>query len=669
MAKHSVTFLPEEKTVFVDGQTTIVEAADLAGVHVNNICGGEGLCGRCKVIVKSGDVSTEPTMHLSREEIQLGYVLACKCLICSDAVIEVPLESRLDGTPHLKDEEALRFGSTRVLVGQGRDYSHDPLSKKIFLPLPVPTLDDSLGDLERVYREIRRDRDIPIMQMGLAQLNQLAGLTRQNEWRITATLGYRGGTVEVLQLEGGDTSARSYGVAIDIGTTTVAAHLVNLNTSETVARQATYNSQIQYGEDIISRIMFAGTKEKRARLSQCIVSDINDLVAGLVAAAGVSLHDVDFALCAGNTTMIHLLLGLDPTCIRVEPYVPTAVAPPVIRAAEVGVKINPRGLLGCVPSVACYVGGDVVAGVLVSGMARAEAPGMLIDIGTNGEIVVGNKEWMVCCSASAGPAFEGGGISCGMRATSGAIERVTIRHRGQRASYSVIGGGRPAGLCGSGMIDAVAEMLRNGCVERSGSLIQGHESGRVRDGEDGPEFVLVEASETVTGKDIVITQPDLTNFIRSKGAIYHACECLLDHVNLQFPDLENIHISGGFGNYLDVHEAISIGLLPDIPVDRFQFIGNGSVQGAKIVLLSRQALAEAESIASMMTYMELSTDHKFMNEYTAALFLPHTDIEKFPSVRSEMEQSSRSVILSSAKNPDPGGEILRAAQNDASNPR
>ena len=209
------------------------------------------------------------------------------------------------------------------------------------------------------------------------------------------------------------------------------------------------------------------------------------------------------------------------------------------------------------------------------------------------------------------------------------------------ASYSVIGGGKPAGLCGSGMIDAVAEMLRNGCVERSGSLIQGHESGRVRDGEDGPEFVLVEASETVTGKDIVITQPDLTNFIRSKGAIYHACECLLDHVNLQFPDLENIHISGGFGNYLDVHEAISIGLLPDIPVDRFQFIGNGSVQGAKIVLLSRQALAEAESIASMMTYMELSTDHKFMNEYTAALFLPHTDIEKFPSVRSEMEHSAR----------------------------
>ena len=356
------------------------------------------------------------------------------------------------------------------------------------------------------------------------------------------------------------------------------------------------------------------------------------------------MHDVDFALCAGNTTMTHLLLGLDPACIRVEPYVPTAVAPPVIRAAEVGVKINPRGLLGCVPSVACYVGGDVVAGVLVSGMARAQAPALLIDVGTNGEIVVGNKEWMVCCSASAGPAFEGGGISCGMRATNGAIERVTIRRQGQRVSYSVIGGGRPAGLCGSGMIDAVAEMLRNGCVDRSGTLIAGHESGRVRDGEDGPEFVLVDASETATGKDIVITQTDLTNFIRSKGAIYHACECLLDRVGLQFSDLENIHISGGFGNHLDVRESISIGLLPDIPVDRFQFIGNGSVQGAKIVLLSRQALSEAESIASMMTYLELSTDHNFMNDYTSALFLPHTDIEKFPSVRLEMEQSASTTL-------------------------
>ena len=640
MAKLSVTFLPDEKSLRFEGQKTVLEAAELAGVYINSICGGEGLCGRCKVIVRSGDVWAEPTAHLSREEIQRGYVLACKAHFRGDAVIEIPLESRLEGAPRLTDEDALRFGSTRVLVGEGGPYPQDPLSRKRFLSLPLPTLDDSLGDLERVYRELRRDEDIPIMQMGLAQLNELAHLVRDNDWKVTATLGLRGGTTEVMQVEGGDTSARNYGVAVDVGTTTVVAHLVNLNTSETVARQATYNSQIQYGEDIIARIMFANTQEKRSRLKDCITGDLNNLIAGLVAASGVSLHDVTFALCAGNTTMLHLLLGLDPAGIRREPYIPTAVTPPVIRAAEVGVRINPRGLLGCAPSVASYVGGDVVAGVLVSGMARSEEPSMLMDVGTNGEIVVGNKDWLVCCSASAGPGFEGGGISCGMRATHGAIERLTMGKGGQVTSYGVVGGGKPAGVCGSGLIDAVAEMLRSGgCLERSGTLTAAHGSACLRDGEDGTEFILVPAEQTATGKDIVITQADLTNFIRSKGAIYHACECLLDRVNLEFTDLQTVYISGGFGNYLDAHKAITIGLLPDIPVDRYQFIGNGSVQGAKTMLLSRQALEEAESIASKMTYIELSTDPKFMNEYTSALFLPHTDIEKFPSVRYELNRA------------------------------
>jgi len=471
----------------------------------------------------------------------------------------------------------------------------------------------------------------------LGQLNQLARLLRENDWQITATLGRRGGTTEIIQMEGGDTCSRNYGVAVDIGTTTVVAHLVHLESSETVARQATYNSQIQYGEDIITRIAYGNTREKLGRLSSCILDDINNLIAATVASSGVSLHDVTFALCAGNTTMLHILLGLDPSCIRSEPYIPTAAAPPVIRANEIGVKINPRGLLGCVPSTACYVGGDVVAGVLVSGMARSDEPSMLIDVGTNGEIVVGNKDWLACCSASAGPAFEGGGISSGMRASSGAIERLTMRSGGRAVSYSVIGGGKPAGLCGSGLIDTISEMLRNGCLERSGRFVRGEDRDRLREGEDGPEYVLVDASQTSTGKDIVITEADITNFIRSKGAIYHAGDCLLSRVGLKFSDLQSIYISGGFGNYLDARKAIFIGLLPDLPVDRFQFIGNGSVQGAKIILLSSQAFEEAEAIASKMTYIELSTDPKFMNEYSAALFLPHTDIETFPTVRAEMK--------------------------------
>ena len=635
MSDFLVTFLPDDRTVRVGDHNTVLEAAERAGVYVNRTCGGDGMCGRCKVIVRSGNVWAEPTVHLSREEVQNGYVLACKCYLRSDAVVEVPPESRLEGSPQLAEEDVLRFSSTRVLVGEGKPYPHDPLSRKLLLALPKPCLEDHLSDLERIYRELKRSDDTLVMQMGLAQLKQLPDLLRENDWKVTANLGFRGGIVEITQVEGGDTSERNYGVAIDIGTTTVVAHLVDLNNPKTVGRQATYNSQIQYGDDIISRIIYAGSKEKLARLSACVAEDINNLIAGLVTTSGVSLSDITYVVCAGNTTMIHLLLGLNPSAIRLEPYIPTAALPPVLRAAEVDIKINPRGLLYCAPAVACYVGGDVVAGVLVSGMARSPEPSMLIDVGTNAEIVVGCQDWMVCCSASAGPTFEGGGISCGMRATKGAIERLSMRKGGQVISYGVVGGGNPSGLCGSGLIDTIAGMLRNGCMERSGKLIDSG-SGRLREGEDGPEFVLVEGPQTADGKDIVITQADVENFIRSKGAIYHACECLLDIAGLEFTDLQNVYISGGFGNYLDAGKAISVGMLPDLPLDSFQYIGNGSAQGARMILLSNQARAEAESIADNMTYIELSTSTKFMNEYTSALFLPHTDIEKFPSVKREM---------------------------------
>ncbi len=636
MTQSTITFLPDQRSAVIEEHQTLLEAATKAGVYVNRVCSGDGMCGRCRVIVREGDVWTEPTAHLSREEIQQGYVLACKCLPRGDVIIEVPVESRLVGRPRMTDEDTLRFSATRVLVGGDGPYPYDALTQKRFLTLPAPTLDDSIADQERLFRELTRDAEIPVLQIGLTQLQQLAHLVRAHAWEVTATLGRRGGTVEVMQIEAGDTASHNFGVAVDIGTTTVVAHLVDLTEPKTVGRQATYNSQLQYGEDIISRIVYGNSKEKLAQLSACVQADINNLIAGLVETTGVSLHDISGVLCAGNTTMTHLLLGLDPSAIRQEPYTPVAAAPPVIRASEVGIRINPRGLLACVPSIACYVGGDVVAGTLVSGMAQSSEPSLLIDIGTNAEIVIGNQDWLVCCAASAGPTFEGGGISCGMRATRGAIERLNIRQGGQQISYSVVGGGNPLGLCGSGLIDTVAGLLRNGCVERSGQFILGSAPGRLRDGEEGLEFVLVEAAQTAGGKDIVITQADIQNFIRSKGAIYHASECLLAAVGLEFSNLQNIYIAGGFGNYLDIAKSIFIGLLPDLPTECFQFIGNASVQGAKMMLLSREASRAVDVIASRMTYLELSTDPKFMNEYTSALFLPHTDIERFPSVRLEL---------------------------------
>jgi uncharacterized 2Fe-2S/4Fe-4S cluster protein (DUF4445 family) len=307
----------------------------------------------------------------------------------------------------------------------------------------------------------------------------------------------------------------------------------------------------------------------------------------------------------------------------------------VIRA-EVNIKVNARGLLGSIPCIASYVGGDLVADVLVSGMSDSDDVSLLIDMGTNGEIVIGNREWLACCSASAGPAFEGGGIACGMRATHGAIEHIVFGEGGKIAECGVIGDNKPLGLCGSGLLDVVAELLRIGCIDRTGRFVPEVCKSRLRKDGEQAEFVVLPGGDTALGRDIVITEADIASFIRAKGAIYTAAEALLRHTGLEFSDIRHVYVAGAFGNYLDARKAIRIGLLPDLPIERFQFIGNGSLQGAKMALLSRQAYEAMEKrIAPNMTHFELSVDPQFMNEYTGSLFLPHTNIEKFPSVQRE----------------------------------
>jgi uncharacterized 2Fe-2S/4Fe-4S cluster protein (DUF4445 family) len=613
-----------------------MEAAIAAGVPINSICGGDGVCGKCRVIVKSGKVTAEPNEFLTRREIQRGVALACQTYPDGDVVVEVPMESRVGAVPRLAAEDALRFAPISHWVGEGAPYAYEPLSRKDYLELPPPALGDSVSDQERIYRELRRRRDIPIMQTGLAILRQMPGLLRASNWRTTVTVGQRGGTAEVMQIEAGDTSAHNFGVAVDVGTTTVDAHLVDLVSSETVGAQAKYNSQISYGEDVISRIMYANTDEKVQILRECVVNDINDLIAALTMETKTRLHDISYVMFAGNTTMTHLLLGMDVSNIRREPYIPSATMAPVIRAAEVGIKVNARGLLGSIPCIASYVGGDLVADVLVSGMSDSDDVSLLIDMGTNGEIVIGNREWLACCSASAGPAFEGGGIACGMRATHGAIEHIVFGEGGKIAECGVIGDNKPLGLCGSGLLDVVAELLRIGCIDRTGRFVPEVCKSRLRKDGEQAEFVVLPGGDTALGRDIVITEADIASFIRAKGAIYTAAEALLRHTGLEFSDIRHVYVAGAFGNYLDARKAIRIGLLPDLPIERFQFIGNGSLQGAKMALLSRQAYEAMEKrIAPNMTHFELSVDPQFMNEYTGSLFLPHTNIEKFPSVQRE----------------------------------
>lgn len=408
-----IRFLPEDRTAEVEEGKTLLDAAVAAGVHVNSICGGDGVCGKCRLILREGEVSAHPTTQLTREEINRGYLLACQTTIVGDITVDVPPESQLVGGPRLTSEDAQRFGGVpRPALGARRAaaYAYDPLCWKEYLDLAKPTPDDNQADQERLFRELRRRRPVPVMQMGLSVLRQLADTLRSNGWSVTATLGRRGGTTEVVQIEPGNTRDNNYGVAVDIGTTTVVAHLVDLNDSRTLGTQATYNSQIQYGEDVIARIAYArASRDAGDRLRACAADDINNLISALVTSAEVRLNDVNYVVCAGNTTMMHFLMGLQPANIPRAPYIPAAAMPPVIRTAEVGVKTGPRGLLAWMPAVSSYVGGDVVGDVLVSGMNLSDELSLLIDMGTNGELVLGNKDWLMCCSASAGPAFEGGG--------------------------------------------------------------------------------------------------------------------------------------------------------------------------------------------------------------------------------------------------------------------
>ncbi len=625
-----VLFMPSQELAAVEDGETLLVAAERAGVYVNSICGGEGLCGKCRLVLQRGEVDSQPTALLTRDEIRQGYVLACQTRVHSDVVVEVPPESRLEGRPRLVKEEALRFAGVAPRREGAKVYEFDPLCQKQLLEMSPPTLQDNLADLERVFRAICQKHNYSVMQTGLVNLRRLASLLRQNDWQVTATLGQRGRTLEVVQFEGGDERGDNYGVAVDIGTTTVSANLVDLVSGEILGTQACYNSQMRYGEDVISRIIHAAEEDGLDRLGEAVTGDINTLVLALVEEAEVDLHDVTYMVAVGNTAMIHFLLRMEPRNIRREPYIPTATHPPVIRAAEVGVTISGRGLLCPLPGVGAYVGSDVVADVLSSGMSQDEELSLLFDIGTNGEVVLGNREWLICCSASAGPAFEGGGMECGMRATEGAIERVAVTPS-DRIVYQTIGGARSRGICGSGLIDLVAELFRADYIDKAGHFQMG---GRphLREGKDSREFVLVPAEQSGTGQEVVVTEPDIAIFVRSKGAIYTAAETLLAYLGLDFEDVERVYISGGFGNYVDIANAVTIGLMPDLPPEKFHFIGNGALAGARMVLLSREALAEVERIAEAMTYFDLSTDPKFMQDFTRSLFIPHTDVEKFPSV-------------------------------------
>jgi len=640
MEKFKVLFYPDNKSICVDNGTTILSASISAGTYINSVCGGDGVCGKCKIKVLKGQVTTQPTGSITPKEIENNIYLACLTTIHSDLEVEILPGSILDiersNTSDI-DISLKNFYSESDEIASSEFKNEDkflldaPLTKKLYIELPPPNLDDKISDLERLYRAITTVTEISLIQTGLINIRLLGDLLRSSDWKITITFIERNkNEIEIIFVEPGNKSLENFGFCFDIGTTTISGQLINLDTKEILASRIQYNKQSNLGSDVITRIIYAQHPDGLEKLHLAVSEGINQIIQELTEACNINLNDVTSLVCAGNTTMIHLLLRIDPTNIRKDPYIPTVNFLPLLKTAEVGIKINPHGILYCVPGVASYVGGDITAGVISCGLHKQPKTSILIDIGTNGEVVLGNNEFLIGCAASAGPAFEGSGVGCGMRATKGAIQKVSIDPKEFNVEFTTIQNIRPRGICGSGYIDLLAEMLKCGLINKIGK-INDLNTPRIRKNEFGKEFVLVFKKDSDTDADIVISEIDIDNIKRAKAAIYSSVATLLKHVDLELVDIAKFYIAGGFGTCLDISNAIKIGLLPDLARDKFLFIGNSSLSGAKQIILSKQAREDAKEIARKIAYLELSIESNYMDEYIAALFFPHTDLSKFPS--------------------------------------
>lgn len=646
MTMFTVAFNSAERAVRVPAGTLLVEAAQLAGVEVAQPCGGQGRCGRCAVRITEGQVRRRSTLRLSQEDVAKGYALACQTIVEGDVAVE---------TPEVEDIER-RLTMDRVALATpplpvGYDAHLHQNIQRVRLSLPAPSMDDQTDDWNRLLTGLRQAMGLDDIDVSLSLLRRIAQILRAGNWHVTALLDShpldretKPRLVDVFEGHVPD-EMPLLGAAIDIGTTTVTVWLVDLLTGNVLAQAAEYNRQIARGEDVISRIIYAGKNNGGSELRDLVLQSINGLLERARRRAGVETStDIVKATIAGNSTMIHLLLALPPETIRRAPFITTVNQPPTLLAEEAGLDIHAAAPVDCLPGVASYVGSDITAGVISSGIAKDVDVSLFLDIGTNGETVLGCADWLVTCACSAGPAFEGAGVGHGMRAARGAIEEVWIDGRSYEPTTRVIGGGKPQGLCGSGLISLLAELFITGVVDRGGHFDESLPTRRVRLGDHGLEYVVAWAQETDHGRDIVLTSVDVDNLLRAKAAIYAGFSLLAESVGLTLESVQQVLIGGAFGKYINVEKAIEIGLLPDLPWDRFQFLGNTSVRGAYLALLDSRLRATIGKLAAGMTYVELSADNRFYDAFNAALFMPHTEMRRFPTVVETLEKTTTDTL-------------------------
>lgn len=641
-----VTFSFEDGSVveaFANAGDNLLEVARGANVAIDAPCSGNGACGKCRVQLKSGELESKKTLHISDEEYQAGWRLSCCSKISADVNVLVPdiasaYKSRMKVADLSSKEEIAIFENAKSDIQLAGIELKNSL-EVVDVLMDVPSLDDTMPDNERLTRALRKYLNINRVRIPYVVLKKLPDVLRENNFAVKCVIRATSDDMYVYDIFGKDEDVIIGGLAIDIGTTTVSAVLINMENGEILAKSSAGNGQIRFGADVINRIVESQKPGGQKKLQDAVIKEtINPMIHEMCKSAKFPKDHIYRMCVASNTTMNHLFAGINADPLRTEPYIPAFFKTNSLFASDVGVDINKDAHIIMAPNIGSYVGGDITAGTLVSQIWNRPEFSLFIDLGTNGELVFGNSDFMMSCACSAGPAFEGGDISCGMRATDGAIEACTIDKETMEPTYKIVGdpGTKPVGLCGSGIIDVISELYICGIINPKGKFIR--EGKRIKHDKYGMgSYILAFEEEAGSVKDVEITEVDIDNFIRAKGAIFSAIRTMLTSLDFDVSMIDDVYVAGGIGSGINMQNAVNIGMFPDIPIEKFHYIGNSSLTGAYLMLLSTPAEKKTYELAANMTYMELSTVPIYMDEFVGACFIPHTDTSMFPTVMEEVQ--------------------------------
>ncbi len=616
----------------------LLELAQKSNVVIDAPCSGNASCGKCKIKLLKGQMESKKTRHIEDEEYDQGWRLACVSKPAQDVEVLVPdiasaFKSRMKVADLSSKGEIQIFQQAKESIELAGINLHNSLDVVEVIMNP-PTLDDTMPDNERLSRALRKYMNLKTVRLPYSVMRKIPDVLRESNFEVKCVIRTTPDDMFVYDIFPKDQEVIIGGLAIDIGTTTVSALIINMENGEILAKASSGNGQIRYGADVINRIIESTKPGGKERLQRAVVEEtINPLVEEMCKSIDLPKEQIYRMCIAGNTTMNHLLAGVNADPLRMEPYIPAFFKTNSLFASDLGIDVNPDAHIIVAPNIGSYVGGDITAGTFVSMIWNKPEFSLFIDLGTNGELVFGNSDFLMSCACSAGPAFEGGDISCGMRATDGAIEACTIDAETMEPDCKIIGdeGQKPIGLCGSGIIDVIAELFRTGIIDPKGKFKR--EGKRIKHDEYGMgSYILAFEEEAASVKDVEITEVDIDNFIRAKGAIFSAIRTMLTSLDFDVSMIENVYVAGGIGSGINMQNAVYIGMFPDIPMDKFHYVGNSSLSGSYTMLLSTESERKVYEIAKNMTYLELSTVPSYMDEFVGACFLPHTDMSLFPSL-------------------------------------